>query len=287
MSKPASIHVGTCAWSFDDWRGVFYPEHLPASERLAFFGRHFSSVEIDSTFYHPPTAHVAEHWSEVTPHDFVFAAKLPREITHERELRDCAAQLEAFLQSLSHLHRKLSCVLVQLPPHFSPRHDEHTLRDFVRHLPADFRFAIEFRHPDWHHPRITHLLEEHHVCWVWKDSSTVPHADEAPFAFWPHTTDLIYLRLLGDPATQYRPDGESIHHYRQPLWSREEALDSWAEKVRALLPQVKRVLIYANNHYEGFAPHTAARIAEKLGLPVVLPAADELAERDSRQLPLL
>ncbi|MEQ1861803.1 MAG: DUF72 domain-containing protein [Chthoniobacteraceae bacterium] len=282
---PARIHIGTCAWSFDEWRGVFYPEHLPPAERLAFHARHFSTVEIDSTFYHPPAAHVAQHWAEITPHDFVFAAKLSREITHDHGLRDCAAQLDEFLAGVNHLHSKLACVLVQLPPHFSPRRDEHTLRDFVRQLPAGFRFAIEFRDPDWHHPRITHLLAEHGVCWVWNDLSTLEHASEAAFGFWPHTTDFLYLRLMGDLDAKYEPGRE--HRYRSLDWPRDAALENWAEKVRALLPQVGRVLIQANNHYEGFAPHTAARIAALLGQPIKLPDADELAGSDPRQMKLL
>jgi uncharacterized protein YecE (DUF72 family) len=244
-------------------------------------------VEIDSTFYHPPAAHVAEHWAEVTPPDFVFTAKVPREITHERGLRDCQAGLEAFLESMRLLGSKLACVLVQLPPYFALRHHEHMLRDFVRQLPSGVRFAIEFRDPDWHHPRISHLLAEHGVCWVWNDASTLEHANEAAFAFWPHTTDFLYLRLLGDLDAKYAPDGSPIHHYRQLMWPREVALDNWSEKVRTLLPQVSRALVFAANHYEGFAPHTAARIAQRLGIPITLPAASELTGNDSRQLPLL
>jgi len=283
----ATIHVGTCAWSYDDWRGVFYPEHLPQAERLAFFARHFSAVEIDSTFYHAPVAPVAEHWAEVTPHDFLFAAKMPREITHERGLRDCAAEVDAFVQSIGHLHAKLACVLVQLPPYFTAKKDEHALRDFVRQLPRGPRFAIEFRDRDWHHPRIVNLLAEHHVCWVWNDVSDIEHADEAAFGAWPHTTDFLYVRLLGDLDTKYRPDGNRIHQYRRLMWPREAALESWVEKVRATLPQVTRALVFVSNHFEGFAPQTAARVAEKFGLPVKLPTADELAGRDTRQLRLL
>ena len=123
MLHPTRLSVGTCAWSFEDWRGVFYPEHLPAGERLAFYSRHFGAVEIDSTFYHAPSPAVAEHWLEITPPDFVFTAKVPREITHERKLRDSADALAAFLAALEPLGEKLACVLVQLPPFFTPQHD--------------------------------------------------------------------------------------------------------------------------------------------------------------------
>ena len=140
-----TIKIGTCAWSYDDWRGGFYPEHLPPAERLAYYAQHFRAVEVDATFYHAPAPNVARHWAEATPPDFVFSCKAPREITHERRLRDCAEPLEAFLRSLDPLGEKLGCVLVQLPPSFRPRQDEAALREFVRALPRSMRFAIEFR----------------------------------------------------------------------------------------------------------------------------------------------
>src|SRR5262245_43572491 len=108
-----SIRLGTCAWSYDDWRGAFYPEHLPAGERLPFYARHFPTVEVDSTFYHPPAPHVSAHWAEVTPDHFRFSPKLPREITHERKLRDCREPLDAFLAGIEPLGEKLGAVLIQ------------------------------------------------------------------------------------------------------------------------------------------------------------------------------
>lgn len=216
----------------------------------------------------------------------MFAAKLPREITHERGLRDCEAEINAFVASMSRLHAKLACVLVQLPPWFSIQRDERVLRDFVRHLPAGVRFAIEFRDAEWHLPRIMHLLEEHRVCWAWNDTTPIEHADGAAFGFWPLTTDFLYIRLLGDPGTNYDASGGRVHSYRSLRWPRDSALEHWAVKVRAVAPKAKRVLIYANNHYEGFSPQTAARIADKLGVLVSLPTPGELGD-DTQQMPLL
>ena len=102
----AKIHIGTCAWTHDDWRGVFYPEHLPSSERLAFYARWFDAVEVDSTFYHIPASHVTAHWAEVTPPGFRFSCKVPREITHERKLRDVDEPLAAFLHGVKPLREK-------------------------------------------------------------------------------------------------------------------------------------------------------------------------------------
>ena len=136
------VAIGACAWSYEDWRGVFYPEHLPAARRLEFYAKYLRAVEVDSTFYHAPKAQVTAHWNDVTPDAFRFACKLPREITHERRLRDSQELLLEFMQDLAPLGRKLACVLIQLPPSFSPKTDEHALREFVRELPGGARFAI-------------------------------------------------------------------------------------------------------------------------------------------------
>jgi uncharacterized protein YecE (DUF72 family) len=296
MAPPASlesdpkVRFGTCAWSFDDWRGVFYPEHLPSNERLAFYARWFNSVEIDSTFYSAPSPQVAGHWLDVTPETFLFAAKLPREITHDRKLRRCEELLHEFLGSVAPLRRKLASLLIQLPPYFTLKHDELALREFVTALPSDFQFAIEFRDRSWHLPRIVHLLEEHRVCWVWNDITPVESGSEGVFDFRPRTSGFIYLRLLGDLDVKYAADGSRLHKYRRLLWPRDAALESWAIKLKEEAAQTGRVLIYGNNHYEGFSPMTCQRLARHFGQELLLPSDKPVAgagDPVTGQLPLL
>ena len=287
MSEPsaAKIHLGTCAWSFDEWRGVFYPEHLPPAERLSFYGKWFDAVEADSTFYHVPTPAVAAHWAEVTPADFRFSCKLSREITHELRLRESDALLAAFLRGVENLGDKLGCVLVQLPPKFLPKHDEHALREFVHGLPRGFRWAVEFRDHSWRFPRIVHLLEQYGVAWVWNDLTPLKDADAAAFDFLPRTTDFALVRLMGDPATKYYPDGSHIHSYRAPMWPRAQSLDNWAAKIRQEPADLRTVFVFANNHFEGFAPCTAREIGGRLGVQVRLPEPGDLhPEADPGQL---
>src|SRR5690606_4274713 len=136
---------------------------------LGFYARHFGTVEVDSTFYAAPSIKTAGHWLDVTPEDFLFSCKVPREITHEHKLRGSPDLLTDFLDKIAPLHRRLGSVLIQLPGSFKLAGDELALRDFLRELPSAFRFAIEFRDESWHLPRIAHLLEEHRVCWVWND----------------------------------------------------------------------------------------------------------------------
>ncbi|EDY19141.1 protein of unknown function DUF72 [Chthoniobacter flavus Ellin428] len=278
MDKLANIKIGTCAWSYEDWRGVFYPEHLPATERLEFYARHLPAVEVDSTFYAAPAPQVAAHWAEETPPDFVFACKLTREITHERKLRDCAEPLREFVESLKPLDEKLWCVLVQLPPFFQPKRDEVALREFVRHLPAEVRFAIEFRHADWHHPRIAHLLSEYGVAWAWNDLTSLDHQQEGAFEFLPDTTDFLYVRLMGDLERKYAANGQRIHHYRELMWPRDASLESWAVRVRQAAAEHRRIFVAVSNHYEGFAPHSARRLGARLGFDFPSPQLESASE---------
>ena len=250
---------------------MFYPGHLAPAKWLEFYARHLRAVEVDSTFYHAPTPHAAAHWSEVTPPHFRFACKLPREITHERKLRASAEVLAAFLAGLEPLGEKLACVLVQLPPFFTPQHDAAALREFVRALPGAVRFAIEFRHPAWHVPRFAHLLEEHGVCWVWSDATALEEQAEGAFEFQPDTADFTYVRLLGDLGRKYGPDGRQIHRYRELLWPRDPGLESWTVRIRQAAESKAAVFVAASNHYEGFAPQTCQRLGERLGAKIELP----------------
>jgi uncharacterized protein YecE (DUF72 family) len=284
LTTQQKIRLGACAWSFDEWRGSFYPADLPQGRWLEFYAHYFPAVEIDSTFYSAPAEATVRRWVEHTPATFRFACKLPREITHVRRLRDCGAELAAFLRAIEPLESKLQVILIQLPPSFGPKDGRQALREFLEQLPRDFRFAIEFRHGGWHRPQVIRLLEKHRVCWVWADTSPLNERNLAPFEFLPRTTDFLYLRLLGDYTTKYDPDGGRVHRYGKLLWKREAALDSWALKIERHLAEMRSVWTFVNNHFEGFAPETCQRLANRLGFELPLPSAEETASADPGQL---
>ncbi len=267
------IKIGTCAWSYDDWRAAFYPPHLPQNQWLEFYARHFSAVEVDSTFYHAPGAKAVAHWIAQTPEHFHFSCKMPREITHELRLRDCEEQLRAFLENLEPLRSKLGCILIQLPPNFRPKENEKALKQFFTMLPSDFRFAVEFRHDDWHLPRIVHSLEDHGICWAWTDTSNLREQNRGPFEPLPQTANFLYVRLLGDLATKYNSERKKIHRYRSLQWPRDSSLESWAIKIQKHVAEAGHVFLNCSNHFEGFAPLTCQRIGHLLGIPIELPAA--------------
>ncbi len=287
LNDQRKIRIGTCAWSFEEWRGAFYPLDLPASHWLEFYARYFSAVEIDSTFYRPPTEATVRRWLEITPADFRFSCKLAREITHDRRLQDCAQPLAAFLRALEALAPKLHVILIQLPPSFAPKEGRPVLREFLKLLPSDFRFAIEFRHPSWHRPAVIRLLEKHRVCWVWADTSPLNERNLAPFEFLPLTSDFLYLRLLGDYSTKYDGDGRHLHRYGKLLWKREAALESWSLKIERHLADTRNVWTFLNNHFEGFAPESCQRLAQRLGFQLPLPTETETTASTRAQLDLL
>jgi len=279
------VAIGTCAWSYDDWKGVFYPDHLPSAKRLEFYAKHLSAVEVASTFYHVPKPHVVAQWDAVTPPHFRFSCKLTREITHDWRLCDARDSVFEFVQALEPLGRKLACILVQLPPSFTLKKDEDALRDFVRHLPSGARFAIEFRHTGWHLPRIAQLLQEHGVCWVWDDSTPVDHQREGAFEFLPDVADFLYVRLMGDLERKYDTQGGRLHRYRELQWPRDAALENWAVRISQNAPSHIGVFVAASNHFEGFAPQTCQRLGARLGMHISLPdlrppPSEPSAERD-------
>jgi len=288
LTDQKKIRIGACAWSFEDWRGTFYPSDLPDSQWLEFYANHFPVVEIDSTFYAAPAENTIRRWVEMTPATFRFTCKLPREITHACRLRDCRAELNSFLRAITPLAPKLRVILIQLPPSFAPKDGKPALRAFLAQLPRDFRFAIEFRHAGWHRPQIVGLLEKYRVCWVWADTTPLNERNLAPFEFLPRTADFLYLRLLGDYTTKYDVDGGHVHRYEKLLWKREAALESWSLKIERHLSELRNVWAFVSNHFEGFAPETCQRLAHRLGFDLPLPSETEktLSDQDRSQLDL-
>jgi uncharacterized protein YecE (DUF72 family) len=283
LTEQQKIRIGSCAWSFQDWRGVFYPPDLPESRWLEFYANYFPAVEVDSTFHATPAEDNVRRWVEMTPAAFRFTCKLPRQITHACRLRNCEAELSSFLRAIEPLGSKLHVILIQLPPSLAPRDGKPALRKFLGQLPRDFRFAIEFRHAGWHRPHFIRLLEKYRICWAWADTTPLNERNLAPFEFLPCTTDFLYLRLLGDYATKYDVDGGHVHRYEKLLWKREAALESWSLKIERHLPQVRSVWAFASNHFEGFAPETCQRLAERLGFMLPLPSETEEAFSNERR----
>jgi len=273
--RPERVLCGTCAWSFEDWRGVFYPQDLARNRWLEFYAGRFPAVEMDSTFHHLPSAETAQHWGTLVGPDFRFCPKLPKSLSHEKRLEDPAPEIGMMQRLAGELGGRLGCVLLQLPPSFRDHsNNAMALRRFLRTWPSDLRLAVEFRHESWERPHTARLLEDHGAALVWADSLPVDQQARAGFGFSPVTAGHLYLRLLGDFRTEYGPDGRETHRYGRTLWSRDTALAHWSTKLRQH-PEVETIYIFANNHYEGMATETVCRLAALLGLRLPREAAHE------------
>ena len=243
--------LGTMGFSYKDWNGVFYPDGMATRDYLAYYSRIFEAVELDSTFYGTPRTEYVERWAEVTPPNFTFCAKTPREITHERRLEESNEPMRSFLQTMRLLGDKLGVILIQLPPDMTFSHI-HKLAVFLRELPSGFRYAVEFRHPSWHATATGQLLQNHNVCWASTDYKFLP---QRVFV----TTDFVYIRWIGRHG-QY----DVKDHERVDMTPR---LQEWWEDIRGRSDEIVAAYGFFNNDYAGHAPATCNRFKEIAGLP--------------------
>src|ERR1700676_1521949 len=134
--------VGTSGYSYKEWLGHFYPEKLPAGEMLRYYAKHFSTVEINNTFYRMPAESMLAQWLEQVPEAFTFTLKAPKRITHDKRLREAGPDVAEFLRRADTLGGRLGLLLFQLPPYV--KKDPPRLRDFLDLLPPAKRVAFEF-----------------------------------------------------------------------------------------------------------------------------------------------
>jgi uncharacterized protein YecE (DUF72 family) len=282
---PPRVRFGASSFSSKDWVGPFYPPGTPPGDFLAVYARRFDTVEIDATYYAVPAARTVEGWARKTPEDFLIAAKFPREIVHGGEdARPDPARILApdatypvrdrFLAVMSRLGPRLGPLVIQFPylnrrvfaqaDPFLERLDR-----FLGDLPDGFTYAVEVRNRAWVAPPLLDLCRRHHVALVLVDQAWMPHGDEVEKKLDPVTSDLVYIRLLGDrkaiEAITTTWDREVMDH--------EDRLRRWSALLVRLLERGVPSFVYVNNHYAGHAPATLERLqrlfldeAEKKGL---------------------
>jgi len=141
-----ALGVGCPMWANRDWVGRHLPADTPAGGELAAYARVCNAVEGNTTFYALPAPATVERWRAATPEGFRFLLKLPRTVTHERRLRDVAADLTAFADLFLPLADRLGPCSVQLPASFGPD-DLGVLTAFLDSLPTALDWAVEVRHP--------------------------------------------------------------------------------------------------------------------------------------------
>lgn len=252
-----TIRLGTQGWSYDDWKGVFYPPGAKQEDRLPFYAGVFDTVELDTTFYHAPRATIARSWERNTPGGFRFAAKVPREITHDERLHEVGARLDAFARAMEPLGEKLGPLLVQMPADFE--RGASTQRDldaFLAGVSEGLRLAVEFRHASWHDPSVTELLRRHGAALAWTEWRELPRVTDV-------TADFLYLRWLGDRR--------EIEKYDRVQVDRGDSFRAWEADLMKVFGEVREVWGYFNNHWAGHSPASANEMKRRLGLPFVEP----------------
>lgn len=265
-SKPtadgaAPLRLGTQGWNYPAWVGPFYPDGTRPADFLRTFARAFDVVEIDSTFYAIPPVSTVHGWRSRVPAHFTFTCKLPQEITHERRFVDCADVLAAFADRMRELGPQLGPILIQCGPDFAPA-EGGAFAGFLALLPADLRFAVEFRQSAWIRRRTLSLLSAHRVALALSDGRWIPRDWLLKLCEQP-TADFAYLRWMG-------PD-RRITDYGALQVDRSAELDAWAAVIPVLQGQVREVYGFVNNHFAGHAPASVRMLQERLGVPPVDP----------------
>jgi uncharacterized protein YecE (DUF72 family) len=237
------VHVGCSGWNYAAWRERFYPKGLPQNRWLEHYAQHFSTVEVNSTFYRLAKPESVARWATQVPDDFVFSVKASRYLTHIKRLANLRDGVKRFYTSIEPLIEagKLGPVLWQLPPNF--KRDDERLAEALRALPAG-RHCFEFREPSWFVPEIYELLREHGTALVIADRPEV-----SKFQTHEMTADWTFVRF------HYGSRGRRGNY---SVWE----LEAWQRRV-ARWRREREVFLYFNNDWEGFAIQNALWMAKR------------------------
>lgn len=267
------IRVGTCAWSDHE---NFYPAALPKPGQITYYSRFFPLVEVDSSFYRPPSARNCALWTERTPPHFRFHVKAYRALTwHDRDaipdttaLRTMARQFTTAVEPML-AGGKLAALHFQFPPWFQARDPERDYLAAVRDALPEHTLVVEFRHRTWFAgPEETaatlELLKANGLVHTVVDQ---PQVGSGSVPFVPEATSrsLAVVRLHGrNVQTWYKrteTTGERFK-YRYNL----EELGSFLAPVRDLASEATDVHVLTNNNYQDSAVRNAAELAQLLEL---------------------
>jgi len=197
----ANLYAGTSGFAYAAWKPAFYPAKLPANQFLKHYATRLRAVEINYTFRRLPAAATLAAWVDATPPGFVFAVKANMRITHILRLKDAGQATDVFLKAIDPLRsaRRLGPVLFQLPPQM--KRDDALLAAYLQMLPADLRYAFEFRHTSWLAEEVYAELRRHNVSLCVAESEKL----EVPEVI---TADFVYYRLRKPDYT--RADVEAM-----------------------------------------------------------------------------
>jgi len=271
------VRIGTCSWADEALSKHWYPEGVAPRERLAFYARHFSTVEVDSTFYRVPTEQMVRSWAERTPDGFVMHVKafglmtrhpvrleqVPPELRDglpvdergrvDRPSREArAAVFRTFLDALGPLRErgKLGGILFQMPPYVTWKPASLDYLEWAREQVGGDGFLFEPRHRSWYaeevRAELLRWLEERRMTWVVVDAPKVD-AGNVPATLVATTTPVAYVRFHGRNAGTWNVRGGSAATRFDYLYSEEE-LREWVPPLRELANEAEEAYAFFNNN---------------------------------------
>jgi uncharacterized protein YecE (DUF72 family) len=227
-------HIGCSGFYYRDWKGLFYPENLSQKKWFPFYAQHFSTLEINNTFYKFPEQKLFDNWYEKALPDFRFSVKVPQIITHLQKFRDTEKLLHDFyIIAREGLKEKLGPVLFQLPP--SLKYDAALLRNMTQQMNTLYQNVIEFRHISWWRKDVFAALKEANIIFC---GVSYPGLINEAIVDLP----LTYYRFHGVPKLYYSKYDETfMQHIAQQIAQSD----------------TREAFIYFNNTAEGAAIENA------------------------------
>ena len=269
------IHFGTSSFSEPDWVGVFYPKGTKSADFIKYYSSVYKTVEVDSTYYAIPSQASINNWNMKTPEDFIISAKFPKSITHCGEtavpnpelimnIEKTSDDTERFLQQMNQLGSRLGPLVLQFP-YFSKKIFPEKkvfyerLNNYLNKLPKEFKFGVEIRNKYWLSKEYASILKQYNIALILQDHPWMPMGDEIEKFCDPHTSDFMYIRLLGD-----RKAIEAITtKWDKEVIDKNSSLDRWAKLIAENTKKKMPTYTYINNHYAGHAPATLEKLKSR------------------------
>ncbi|KWT69382.1 hypothetical protein APY04_1465 [Hyphomicrobium sulfonivorans] len=265
-AKHGIIRAGMGGWTFEPWRGTFYPEKLAHARELRYAAEHVPTIEVNGTFYRTQTPKTFAKWASETPDGFVFALKGPRYAVNRRVLAEAGESIQRFIESGPlELGEKLGPLLWQFAP--TKKFDADDFGAFLNLLPPSvdgvkLRHVLEVRHESFCTPDFIALARQHAMPVVFAEHASYPAIADI-------TGDFVYARL------QKGSDAEKACYAPKALDRWTERLTTWsAGGVPDDLPRVddkhktpkkpRDVFVYFIHEGKIRAPQAAMAIMERL-----------------------
>jgi uncharacterized protein YecE (DUF72 family) len=269
----AHIYVGPAGWSYEDWNGIVYPEPKPKGFRPPqFLARYFNAIELNTTFYRPPSPGFCYRWLKDVAErpDFLYTAKLWQRFTHERAEHWGREDVTTFRQGIAPLAEagKLGALLMQFP--WSFRYNEQS-KDLLSELVDEFRdlpLVLEVRSAGWVQEQALRFIESLRIGFCNIDQPAFRgNIPLTAHAFGP----VGYLRLHGRNAETWFAEDAGRDARYDYLYKPDE-LDQIQAALEQIAERVERMFVIANNHYRGQAVATGLELIHRLtGEPVEAP----------------